>query len=90
MFDVVIVEMIMEEREGVETILSLKRRWPGCAIVAMSGGRARVSAQSALMIATAVGAHAVLPKPFSATDLFIALDQAMNRSRSHSGPPSGG
>lgn len=78
-FDAVVVEMIMEERDGVETILSLKRRWPACAVVAMSGGRARVSVQSVLMIAKAVGAHALLAKPFSATDLSLALDQAIGR-----------
>ncbi|HEY9218066.1 MAG TPA: response regulator [Phenylobacterium sp.] len=85
-FDAVLLEVLMEEREGVETILSLKQRWPDRPIVAMTAGGAMVSVTSALTLAKAVGADAILPKPFSATDLSLAVEQAMTKCPSRAGP----
>lgn len=75
--DAVLLEVILPEMEGVETILEVHRRWPDRPVVAMSGGGAVVSGDYALKLAKAVGAHAVLPKPFSGSDLLAVLDKAL-------------
>jgi len=76
-FDVALLEVLMQAREGVETILALKQRWPARPVIAMSGGGKRVSAHTALTIAQAIGAQAVLMKPFSASDLLHTVAQVM-------------
>lgn len=61
--DLVITDLIMPGREGMETILELKRIEPGIKIIAMSGG-GRVRAAEYLPVAAAAGADRVLEKPF--------------------------
>ena len=82
-FDAVVMEVILKEKEGVETILKLKALWPHCPIIAMSAGGPRLSARDAVALAKAVGASETLIKPFSASELVAALDRAMAGSRSH-------
>ncbi len=61
--DLVITDLIMPGREGMETILELKRIEPGIKIIAISGG-GRVRAAEYLPVAAATGADRVLEKPF--------------------------
>jgi DNA-binding response OmpR family regulator len=61
--DLVITDLIMPGREGMETILELKRIEPEIKIIAMSGG-GRVRAAEYLPVAEAAGADRVLEKPF--------------------------
>ena len=65
-FDLAMVDMVMPEKEGVETIIEIKRRWPNCKVVAMAGD-GRISAGQYLRLATHFGADAVLAKPFCAS-----------------------
>jgi CheY-like chemotaxis protein len=64
-FDLAVVDIIMPEKEGLETIMEIKRRWPGCMVVAMAGDE-RVPAARYLGMASRLGADALLTKPFSA------------------------
>jgi DNA-binding NtrC family response regulator len=75
--DAIVLEMLLPDMEGVETILQMQQRWPARPVVAMSGGGSMVSADHALRLAKAVGAQAVLHKPFSGADLLVAVDQAL-------------
>lgn len=70
--DLVISDLIMPEKEGLETIGELRRKHPGVKIIAMSGG-GRVSATDYLKIARALGADHVLAKPFSNDELKAAV-----------------
>jgi len=63
-FDLAVVDILMPEKEGVETIIEIKRRWPDCKIVAMAG-EGRVSAADYLRLATYFGADATMTKPLS-------------------------
>jgi CheY-like chemotaxis protein len=68
--DLAIVDMLMPERDGIETIGDLKRRWPGVKLIGVSSGGARgVSADLLLRTAEAMGADATLPKPLQAETL---------------------
>ena len=75
-FDVVLTDMLMPERDGIEVIGELRRKQPDARIVAMSGG-GRGSRDHYLQTAKGLGAHAVLGKPFSMSELTAALDAVM-------------
>ena len=72
--DLVVTDILMPNREGVETILAMKARAPQVKILAISGG-GRLGAEEVLSLARRLGADAVLPKPFrSAEILKVARD----------------
>lgn len=66
--ELVITDIIMPEKEGVETILSIKGRAPDVRVVAISGG-GRTPANAFLQVAKALGADATLAKPFTLSAL---------------------
>ena len=70
--DGVITDLLMPERDGIETIMELRRHTPHVPIVAISGG---FNAMSSVYLKTAeqLGADAVLSKPFSIEQLLAAL-----------------
>lgn len=75
-FDVVITDVLMPEKDGVETIMGLRRSSPSTKIIAMSGG-GRIGSQDYLTIAAKLGASGTLPKPFSREQLLAAIGQAL-------------
>ncbi len=62
--DLMITDLIMPVQEGLETIRQTQQQFPQTRIIAMSGG-GRVMASDFLDTAKALGAHAILRKPFS-------------------------
>jgi YesN/AraC family two-component response regulator len=62
--DLVMTDIIMPEKEGLETIGALKGKHPGVRIVAMSGG-GRGSSTDYLKLASMMGADRTILKPFS-------------------------
>lgn len=62
-FDLVITDMIMPRKEGIETIMELRALSPGIRIIAMSGGLSGGTGDF-LPLAKTLGASAVLRKPF--------------------------
>lgn len=78
-FDVVITDLLMPEKDGIEVIGELRRKQPDARIVAMSGG-GRGSRDHYLETAKGLGAHAVLGKPFSVSELSAALDLAFAKT----------
>jgi CheY-like chemotaxis protein len=75
--DVVLTDLVMPEREGLEIIRELKVTHPALRIIAMSGG-GRASASSYLKIASAMGADRVLAKPFSNSEIKLTLDYVLS------------
>jgi len=75
-FDLVITDLIMPEREGMETIQLLRREYPKTKIIASSGG-GRADATDYLNMARLMGANAILPKPFTREELLAAIAQAL-------------
>lgn len=70
--DLVLTDLIMPEKEGLETIMELRRRDPAARIIAMSGG-GRLTAAGCLSMAQRLGANSVLAKPFSNEELTAAI-----------------
>lgn len=71
-FDLVITDLIMPGKEGLETIMELGRRRPRPLIIAMSGG-AQSHVQDYLPVARRFGAAATLSKPFTAPRLLALV-----------------
>lgn len=69
--DLVVTDIIMPEREGIETILAMKAARPEVPILAVSGG-GQTPAREFLNLAKGLGADAVLAKPFRAGQLLDA------------------
>jgi DNA-binding response OmpR family regulator len=64
----IITDIVMPNREGIETILEAKKRFPGIPIIAISGG-GRTGPQDFLDVARKLGADDCLAKPFRPTEL---------------------
>lgn len=72
--DLVITDLIMPEKEGIETIMELRRDFPDVRIIAMSGG-GRWDAEGYLKIAMGAGAQRVVRKPIDLADLKRIVQQ---------------
>jgi CheY-like chemotaxis protein len=67
-----IVDMLMPERDGIETIGDLRRRWNGLKVIAVSAGARGLESGVLLRAAEALGADAAMKKPLeSATFLHL-------------------
>ncbi len=71
-FDLVITDIIMPEKEGLETIMDIMNRNPGSKVIAISGG-GRSSAGSYLKTAEYFGAVRSFQKPFDKSDFLDAV-----------------
>jgi two-component system, chemotaxis family, chemotaxis protein CheY len=69
--DVVITDILMPEREGLETIMDLRRLNPGVKIIAISGGS--VNKMDYLSSANLLGASKTFAKPVSRAELLSAV-----------------
>jgi CheY-like chemotaxis protein len=76
-FDLLITDIMMPERDGFELIRMAKQARPNLRIVAVSGGASVMSVSDSLRVAKALGASAVVAKPFNRTQLFAAIAEAM-------------
>ncbi len=82
-FDLLISDILMPVRDGLELILSARRLYPNLPIIAMSGGGS-ISAELYLSMAKNFNVKGVLAKPFTGEDLLSAIDVAVGT------PSSGG
>jgi len=66
--DIVVTDIIMPDQEGFETIIEVKREHPHIKVIAISGGL-RQGNLDILPMAKALGADAVIAKPFEPSQL---------------------
>ena len=76
----VITDIIMPEKAGIEVIATMKRERPEVKVLAISGG-GRTHAMDFLAIARKAGADAALEKPFRKSDLLARVAELL-------GPPA--
>ena len=74
--DVIITDLIMPGKEGMETIMELRREYPEAKIIAISGG-GRVAPEGYLQLAKGIGAAMVFSKPFELEQLKAAVDELL-------------
>lgn len=75
--DIVITELVMPERDGIELLLDIKRAAPRTKVIAMSGGSASLPTEFILHLAHRLGADGTISKPVDATRLFKAIETAL-------------
>ena len=75
--DIVITDIIMPDKEGIETIIELKDKNPDVKIIAMSGG-GRTGATDYLTMAQDFGAAYVFEKPFDRSELLTAVQSCLS------------
>ena len=68
----VVTDIIMPEREGLETIRAIKKHDANTIVIAMSGG-GRIGSGAFLDLAAALGADITLAKPFRPSALVEAV-----------------
>ena len=76
--DVLITDIFMPERDGIELIHQFKSAFPQVKIIAMSGG-GRISKMNYLPLAADIGADMVLHKPFGADTLLSMMHDLVPR-----------
>jgi DNA-binding response OmpR family regulator len=75
-FDLMITDIIMPSKDGIEVILALRKSHPSAKIIAISGG-GRLNAKDYLGIAQKLGAAATLAKPFSGSELVATVERVL-------------
>ncbi len=68
-FDLVITDLVMPKKSGIDLIMEIKHKFPESRIIAISGGGGMTGRFDYLPIAELVGANAILNKPFGMQDL---------------------
>ena len=76
--DLVITDIIMPNKDGIETIIELRRDFPGIKILAISGG-GRIGSEHYLDMAKSLGAHDILGKPFKQNDLLKSVRKLLKQ-----------
>lgn len=74
--DLIVLDILMPEKEGLETILELRREFPQVNIIAMSGGSERAKL-NLLDLANRLGAQHTLHKPFQLKNFTSLVRQAL-------------
>jgi DNA-binding response OmpR family regulator len=70
--DLLITDIIMPEKEGLETIVEMRKKYPYLKIIAISGG-GRISADGYLPGAKLLGANMVFQKPLIQKEFLEAV-----------------
>jgi len=77
--DLVVTDIVMPKKDGLETITDLRIEFPGSKIIAISGG-GRLDPKLYLELAEGFGADHLLTKPFGHEELLEAVQDLLGRS----------
>jgi CheY-like chemotaxis protein len=79
-FALVVTDLIMPGKDGIEMIKELRKTYPRLPILAISGG-GRMPRDGYLKVAQLLGAHAVLGKPFSNEQLLTVVSGLLSAGK---------
>lgn len=74
--DLIITDLIMPEKDGLETIMELRRDFKDVIIIAMSGG-GKIDSKTYLEIAKTMGATETIKKPFDPEELLKTVQEVL-------------
>ncbi len=74
--DLIITDLIMPDKDGIETIQELKQNFPDVKIIAISGG-GRLGPGDYLHMAQILGAQRTLTKPIELPELLKAIEELL-------------
>jgi DNA-binding NtrC family response regulator len=77
--DLVILDIFMPEKDGIETIVELRAHSPSLPIIVMSGGDAK--RMDLLPEAKLLGAYRTIDKPFTFAEMMKLVNSALEGSR---------
>jgi CheY-like chemotaxis protein len=83
--DLLITDIIMPEKEGLETIFELRKTYPKLKIIAISGG-GRISPSGYLPGAKLLGADMVFEKPLDQKKFLHAIALLLNETSTENFP----
>ena len=74
--DLVVTDIIMPEKDGIETIMDLRRANPDLKVIAISGG-GRSEPENYLHSARLLGANRTMKKPFTNQEMLAAIAELL-------------
>jgi DNA-binding NtrC family response regulator len=78
-FDLIITDVIMPDCDGIELVMTVRRKLPDIKVIVMSGG-GRIRADHYLNLAEKLGAARVFEKPFNTMELRTAVRELLSGS----------
>jgi YesN/AraC family two-component response regulator len=75
--ELVITDLVMPDKNGIDLILALKNRSPNVRIVAISGGGGLGGRFDYIPIAELIGARSVMRKPFNVFELRDVVNELL-------------
>jgi len=79
LFDVVITDIIMPEKDGIEVIMAMFQANNRTAVIAISGGSQRLDAAELLETARVMKVAMVIPKPIILSELLQAIETVLHK-----------
>ncbi len=77
--DLMITDIIMPEKEGIDTIMDFRMNYPQVRIIAMSGG-GRIGPTEYLDMAEKLGADKTFAKPFSSKAMLATIRDLLQQN----------
>jgi DNA-binding NtrC family response regulator len=77
--DLVITDIVMPDKEGLEIIRYFINEKPEIKVIAISGGAFNIEASNTLKIAKALGAYKTFTKPVSRSQLVSAVKAGLSK-----------
>lgn len=78
-FDLVLLDMIMPNMDGVETLTAIRDRWPDLPVAVMSAGTRAMSLQGLLRIAMGLGASEAIQKPLTEATVLPVIERLLQQ-----------
>ncbi len=76
--DLIITDIIMPKKEGIETITDLRVEFPDVKVIAISGG-GRLGPEPYLELAKGFGANRIIMKPFTTAEILEAVQELLEQ-----------
>lgn len=75
--DLVIMDILMPDKDGLESIIELRQEFPDAKIIAVTGGGAQEGSLDFLDVARMLGAKRAFHKPFELKELLEAVEAVL-------------